>query len=259
MSAKEFTIAVVLGVALCGSPVAARDRVYYFHNDHLGTPQTMTHQSGRVVWQADYDPFGKATVNPDPDGDGQQVENNMRFPGQYYDAETGLHYNWHRYYEPETGRYLQPDPIGLDGGLNPYNYVESNPLINIDPFGLELVSAEEGRKIAATAETWVGVPYKMGGSARSGVDCSHLTFLVYGEAGFPYGYVDSSNFPPGQFKKVSSPQDGDIVKFRRHLGIIDRDKLVSAQSGAGKVSLGDPSWFGEVLGYYRYDKDECCE
>ena len=58
-------------------------------------------------------------------------------PGQYYDAETGLHYNWHRYYDPETGRYLTPDPIGLAGGINPFLYAEANPINNIDPLGLQ--------------------------------------------------------------------------------------------------------------------------
>ena len=80
----------------------------------------MSDATGRKVWEAEYEPFGKATVNEDPDGDGKLVTNNLRFPGQYYDAETGLHYNYHRDYDPVTGRYLQPDPIGLLGGLNPY-------------------------------------------------------------------------------------------------------------------------------------------
>jgi RHS repeat-associated protein len=72
----------------------------------------MTNESGSVVWSAAYTPFGKAEV----DGSSTQT-NNFRFPGQYYDAESGLHYNWHRYYDPKTGRYLTADPIGLDGGL----------------------------------------------------------------------------------------------------------------------------------------------
>ena len=74
--------------------------VFYVHNDHLGTPQVMTDQSQQIVWQATYNPFGKATLLVNT------VENNVRFPGQYYDQETNLHYNYFRYYDPTTGRYL---------------------------------------------------------------------------------------------------------------------------------------------------------
>ncbi|RLG90008.1 MAG: hypothetical protein DRO36_06820, partial [Candidatus Hecatellales archaeon] len=82
------------------------DEVYYYHNDHLGTPQKMTNSIGTIVWGAGYLPFGKAMVDEDPDGDGVSVTNNFRFPGQYYDSKTGLHYNWHRDYKPEIGRYI---------------------------------------------------------------------------------------------------------------------------------------------------------
>ena len=61
---------------------------------------------------------------------------NFRFPGQYYDQETGLHYNYHRYYDPNTGRYLTPDPIGLDGGINLFLYSRNNPINKIDIYGL---------------------------------------------------------------------------------------------------------------------------
>ena len=89
----EYLIGVVLAAVVCTSAIPSgfdRERVFYYHNDHLGTPQVMTDQTGAVVWSGEYEPFGKATVNDDPDGDGQRVINNLRFPGQYYDAETGL-------------------------------------------------------------------------------------------------------------------------------------------------------------------------
>jgi RHS repeat-associated protein len=85
------------------------------------------------VWSATYDAFGKAAVD-----NAATVTSNLRLPGQYFDAETNLHYNWMRYYDPEKGGYITRDPIGLDGGMNVYTYVENNPLIYIDPFGLKL-------------------------------------------------------------------------------------------------------------------------
>jgi RHS repeat-associated protein len=106
--------------------------MYYYGNDKLGTPQIMTDSTNTVVWEADYKPFGEADVNPN-----SSVVNNFRFPGQYYDVETGLHYNYNRYYDPSTGRYLTPDPIGLRGGLNLFAYVLNNPVNMIDPEGLK--------------------------------------------------------------------------------------------------------------------------
>jgi RHS repeat-associated protein len=97
------------------SKVFPRNR-YFYHNDHLGTPQKLTDSTGTVVWSADYKPFGEATV----DQTVSTITNNLRFPGQYYDAETGLHYNYFRDYDPAIGKYKQADPIGLAGGSNLY-------------------------------------------------------------------------------------------------------------------------------------------
>jgi RHS repeat-associated protein len=104
---------------------------HYFHVDHLGTPQYLTDNTGAVVWSADYEPFGKVSVALS-----SSRTQSLRFPGQYYDAETGLHDNWWRTYDPGSGRYLQSDPIGLMGGLSTYGYGYQNPLKVTDPEGL---------------------------------------------------------------------------------------------------------------------------
>lgn len=91
----------------------------------------MTDLNGTVVWSAQYTAFGDATVTV------ATVTNTLRFPGQYYDAETGLHYNWFRYYDPKIGRYLQTDPLRFLGGdVNLYQYVWSNPAYTGDALGL---------------------------------------------------------------------------------------------------------------------------
>ena len=118
-----------------GGATVTSENVYWHHNDHLGTPQKLTNSNGIVVWEMGQTPFGIATVNEDPDGDGLTVMNDFRFPGQYFDAETGHHYNRFRTYDPDTG-YTQHDPIGLNGGPNPYAYSEGNPISKIDPYGL---------------------------------------------------------------------------------------------------------------------------
>ena len=105
---------------------------YFYHNDHLGTPQQMTSVSGAVVWAAEYGAFGQAQVDA-----GSSVVNNLRFPGQYYDEESGLHYNFHRYYDSGSGRYSRVDPIGWEGGINLYAYVHGNPLLYLDSKGLD--------------------------------------------------------------------------------------------------------------------------
>jgi len=105
-------------------------QTYQVHVDHLGTPKALTDGGGQVVWKASYNPFGKASITS------QGPTFNLRFPGQYYDTETGLHYNWHRYYDPDTGRYITSDPIGLGGGINTYAYALNNPKSLYDPYGL---------------------------------------------------------------------------------------------------------------------------
>lgn len=100
----------------------------YLHTDHLGTPKFGTNSGGTQVWSWAPDAFGIGA----PSG---SVTVNLRMPGQYYDDESGLHYNWNRYYNPAIGRYITSDPIGLEGGINTYNYARVSPLMFIDPEG----------------------------------------------------------------------------------------------------------------------------
>jgi len=107
---------------------AAND-VYYYHNDHLGTPQQVIDAAGQVLWQAQFSAFGKAHISV------ESIENNLRFPGQYFDVETGLHQNYFRDYDAETGRYVQEDPLGMASSMNYYAYAYQNPLSYTDPTG----------------------------------------------------------------------------------------------------------------------------
>jgi RHS repeat-associated protein len=114
------------------------DTFAYYHHDHLNTPIQATDKDGNIVWSAVYNAFGRATMTtPQATQDRPTITSNLRLPGQYEDTETGLYYNWNRYYSPDEGRYVTSDPIGLEGGINPYLYVGANPLGYYDPTGLD--------------------------------------------------------------------------------------------------------------------------
>lgn len=121
-------------VAIVDDTHTQDEAIYFVHNDHLGTPQKLTDANRQVVWAADYEPFGKATVATNTIGSGNDF--NTRFPGQYEDKETQLHHNYFRDLDPITGRYVQSDPVGLYGGLNTYQYALGNPIVFYDPYGL---------------------------------------------------------------------------------------------------------------------------
>ena len=114
-------------------------KVSFLHLDHLNTPRWATDDTGDTVWRWDSDGFGKGKADRDVDGDGKNTVVRLRFAGQYHDRESGLYYNHHRDYDPNLGRYIQSDPIGLKGGINRYAYVEGNPISKIDPNGLRSI------------------------------------------------------------------------------------------------------------------------
>jgi len=120
--------------------------LFYIWADHLGTPRQITDAANQSRWEWNHnDPFGNNPPNENPAGVGVFAYN-LRFPGQYYDAETGTHYNYYRDYDASLGRYIESDPIGLRAGINTYSYVDSNPLADSDRSGLWKDSIENWRK-----------------------------------------------------------------------------------------------------------------
>ncbi|HEX8615688.1 MAG TPA: RHS repeat-associated core domain-containing protein [Telluria sp.] len=132
-------------IYLEGMPVAvlkprasgAEENAYYVYADHLATPRVITRASdNKMVWRWDgANPFGEDPPDENPSRLGN-FSYNLRFPGQYYDRETNLHYNYFRDYDPLLGRYVQSDPIGLKGGINTFGYVGGSPITRTDPLGL---------------------------------------------------------------------------------------------------------------------------
>ena len=159
----DLAFLVNAGKVSCSQSAQTRVDLAYIQPDHLDTPRTVTDSTQKVIWQWDnQDPFGANAANEDPDADGQRFTLNLRFPGQYFDSETGLHYNYYRDYDPSTGRYVESDPVGLTGGINTYAYVMSQPLLRSDFFGLRSKAdssespcgAEGGRKYADQFPGW---------------------------------------------------------------------------------------------------------
>ncbi|SEK57180.1 RHS repeat-associated core domain-containing protein [Pseudomonas agarici] len=145
-------------------------KLYYFHIDQIGTPLEMTDVEGQIVWQATYKAWGSIetlAVN--------EVEQNLRFQGQYFDDETGLHYNTFRYYDPQVGRFITQDPISILGGANLYQYAV-NPLGWLDPLGWA------GNPANATHITYEGIkngkPY-IGYASKPGLGHAAQDVLEY--------------------------------------------------------------------------------
>ena len=131
-----------------GSLTDPKARYDWPHADHLGAPILATTKEGRTSWKAIAESFGATQIIE------RDIEVNLRFPGQYYDQETQTHYNFHRDYRPNAGRYLQSDPIGVRGGDNIFSYANGSPYLFIDPKGLSV--------------TWSGSITGLGGNFRYG-------------------------------------------------------------------------------------------
>ncbi len=122
------------------------DPIFFYRLDHIGTPKALTDEDGMMTWKSDLGPYGETIL-----GEFQvtgNLDSALRFPGQYGDSQSGLNYNYFRDYDPSLGRYIQSDPIGLEGGLNTYAYVGGNPVMHIDPLGLETIDLFKADSLA---------------------------------------------------------------------------------------------------------------
>ena len=122
---------------------AGTEAIIYFTADHRMTSRLATDAAQTIVWRWEGEAFGNTLAEQDPDADLTDTVVNLRFPGQYFDEEANLHYNYHRYYDSSLGRYITSDPIGLGGGLNTYLYANANPITLIDRFGLTSCEDDE--------------------------------------------------------------------------------------------------------------------
>lgn len=137
---KLLVLVAVLVWALLGHGTAWATSMYFVQTDHLNTPRAVTNENDVLVWKWDSDPYGAAPPNESPAG-APAFAFGLRFPGQVFDRESYLYYNYHRDYDPQAGRYIQSDPIGLGGGINTYAYVGGDPVSYFDHPGLNRTRA----------------------------------------------------------------------------------------------------------------------
>lgn len=160
-----------------------KDEIAFYQCDHLGTPQELTDGEGQVAWSAQYKAWGQAKEAISDAAYRAGIRNPIRFQGQYFDEETGLHYNRYRYYDPDTARYLTQDPIGLAGGFNVYSYTR-NPTGWTDALGLSGSSAQRRNERRAQAKS---------GNVTCPTSCPCPS--TQGSVDTPYGPALQSNAP----------------------------------------------------------------
>ncbi len=227
-------------------------KIYYIHNDHLGTPMAMSDESGQAVWRATATPFGETTVYEDVDGNGQPVTLNLRAPGQYFDKETGLNYNYFRYYDPSTGRYITADPIGIAGGFNTYAYVLNNPTNFIDPYGLNpAAGAIGGGMIAGPPGAVVGAVIGFG----IGLYIGDKMFNEDGSSDGDYpANPDNWNPPDGWVETPAGEKTGG--KHRQWKGPDGKWRRWDREGRKGGKDRG-PHWHDSDRPGEHVDPDQC--
>lgn len=212
------------------------NQLYYVHGDHLGRPEIVTNASRAVVWRAKNYAQDRQVAQDSIGG------LNIGFPGQYYDAETGLWYNGFRYYDSRVGKYIQSDPIGLAGGINTYAYVGGNPVNLVDPLGLQ------GYPTSQNPWTRIGNAYNYGmsyirgpdyvrGSVNAYVATGSITVArngrVYVSGGVARNYPSplglGANASVGYLNQCDKPSDNELTNYLTGPGA----SVVGAYRGIG--------------------------
>jgi RHS repeat-associated protein len=186
--------------------VATTAKTHYIQPDHLGTPRAVIDPaSNKAIWTWSIrgEAFGATAPNEDPDQNGQAFVFNLRFPGQRYDAASGLNYNYFRDYEPATGRYVQSDPIGLAAGVSTFTYVDARPTQNVDQLGLQATTVDacyarhgpacSGGELAPPAPRYA--PEALGGGFVAWAWCK-MTGCILPNAQESRGNSDPVKLPP---------------------------------------------------------------
>ena len=185
-------------------------RIYHYHTDHLGTPQELTNDRGEVVWLNYQMAWGGSfsQLNNVHNLDGLDISADelqpFRFQGQFYDGETGLHYNRFRYYDSDVGMFIQRDPIGLLGGSNVFQYAP-NPIGWIDPWGLHSCTLSELDNKAI--EAWDTLPAGKG---------KNLTTVAVGQGESGKLYVSTSSpYVPKKIKEWANSNNVTVVQSKK--------------------------------------------
>lgn len=207
-------------VYLQDTPIAALKGTgaYLVQADHLNTPRAILGAANALVWKWDSDAFGSTAANENPSALGIFTYN-LRFPGQYYDKETTLHYNYLRdIYNPKIGRYFESDPIGLKGGINTYAYVGGNPISKKDPLGLWSLTVEGyiggiggGIVIGRNPDGNGFVSLRAGAGFGGGVS--------YDKNGVSPGYTGTGVTPPGWSSSIGVFGSGGVTIGPGSLGV----------------------------------------